>query len=231
MTYELEPQIIVVDKPAGVTSHDVVAFWRRELRPLQSERLLVGHCGTLDPMATGLLLIVVGRAVKAQETFLRHDKMYNATIQLGTATDTGDADGAITHTVAVPKLTRNAIQHAATTLCGTHVQPVPLYAAAKVQGRKLYEYARKNIEPPWRPIRYSTISTFAVHNYDATSQTITCTIACNAGTYIRSVAEILAEKLSTVGHLTALRRTTIGSWQINDVLPINLDIQSRSPQV
>ena len=228
---ELEPTLICIDKPSGVTSHDVVAFWRRELRPLQDSRLLVGHCGTLDPLATGLLLIVVGKAVKAQDVFLHHDKSYRATIALGAETDTGDADGTVTATQDVPQLTRAQIQTAAATLCGTHIQPVPLYAAAKVNGRKLYEYARAKQDPPWRPIRYSTITHFDITSYDPQTHTITCDIDCNAGTYIRSVAQQLAEKLGTVGHLSALARTAIGEWTLADALPLSPDILSRSPQV
>ena len=227
---ELEPTLICVAKPSGVTSHDVVAFWRRELRPLQDSRLLVGHCGTLDPLATGLLLIVVGKAVKAQDLFLHHDKSYRATILLGTETDTGDADGTVTAMKDVPQLTRAQIQTAAATLCGTHVQPVPLYAAAKVNGRKLYEYARAKQDPPWRPIRYSTITRFAITDYNKTTRAINCEIDCNAGTYIRSVANQLAEKLGTVGHLTALTRTAIGEWTLTDALPLSPDILSRSPR-
>lgn len=227
---ELEPTLICVNKPSGVTSHDVVAFWRRELRPLQESRLLVGHCGTLDPLATGLLLIVVGRAVKAQDVFLHHDKSYRATIMLGTETDTGDADGTVTETQAVPSLTKDQIQTAATSLCGTHVQPVPLYAAAKVNGRKLYEYARAGQEPPWRPLRYSTITRFTIISYDPQTYTLVCTIDCNAGTYIRSVAQQLAAHLSTVGHLTALERTAVGEWTLADALPFTPDTLLRSRQ-
>lgn len=218
----LEPNLILVDKPAGVTSHDVVDWWRRELRPLHDGKLLVGHCGTLDPMATGLLIILVGPAVKAQSVFLHHDKEYEATIELGAATDTGDADGTVTKTHPVPALTRAQIQASADQLRGTHVQPVPLYAAAKVKGRKLYEYARRGEEPPWRPIRYSTITTFVITDYDAATGTISCTIECSAGTYIRSVATILAEKLGTVGHLTTLRRTRIDVWRVEDALTPNI---------
>lgn len=227
---ELEPTLICVNKPSGVTSHDVVAFWRRELRPLQDSRLLVGHCGTLDPLATGLLLIVVGKGVKAQSIFLHHDKSYSATILLGSETDTGDADGVITATQDVPQLTHQQIQNAATLLCGTHVQPVPLYAAAKVNGRKLYEYARAGQEPPWRPVRYSTITRFDITSYDPHTHTITCTIDCNAGTYIRSVAQQLAASLATIGHLTALERTAVGEWTLADALPLTPDILSRSPR-
>lgn len=225
----LEPQIILIDKPSGVTSHDVVAFWRGQLRPLHDGRLLVGHCGTLDPIATGLLIVVVAGAVKAQSVFLHHAKQYEAAIQLGTLTDTGDVQGVVTASAAVPKLTLKQIKTAANTLLGTHVHPVPMYAAAKVKGKKLYEYARLNQEPPWRPIRYSTITLFQIDHYDVNSHTITCTIACSAGTYIRSVAVMLAERLGCVGHLTALRRTAIGQWRVEDALPLSPDIRLRSP--
>jgi len=160
---------------------------------------------------------------------LHHDKQYTATIQLGAATDTGDTEGEVSKTAAVPPLTLAQIQQTANTLLGTHVQPVPLYAAAKVNGKKLYEYARHNQDPPWRPIRYSTITTFTVNSFNPTGQTIDCTISCNAGTYIRSVATMLADKLGTVGHLTALRRISIERWRVDDALPLTQHIPLRSP--
>ena len=212
---EIEPALILVDKPVGVTSHDVVDEIRRDLRPLNAGRLLVGHCGTLDPMASGLLIVLVGQAVKVQADFLRKDKEYTAVIQLGIATDTGDKEGKMTKQAAVSTITPADLERVKSRVIGTRVQPVPLYAAAKVAGRKLYEYARANQEPPWRPIRYSTVKELVWGDYNKNNQTLAFSLTCNAGTYVRSVAELIAAELGTVGHLIALRRTASGEWRLN----------------
>lgn len=220
-TNELEPQVILVNKPAKITSHDVVYFWRKELRGLQTKRLLIGHAGTLDPFATGILIILVGKATKAQTEFMHQNKQYEATIQLGVQTDTGDLDGKVIKKEAAPKLKINAIKEVFNLLTGQQVQPVPLYAAAKVKGKKLYEYARKGEEPPFRPIRVVTIKNLEVIKYDPAKSQLTIKVDCSAGTYIRALAEKIAEQLNTVGHLIALCRTESGNFKISDCLNID----------
>lgn len=213
----LEPQIILVDKPAGVTSHDLVAFWRRELRPLDdSRRLLVGHAGTLDPFATGLMIILIGEAVKAQSDFLGSDKRYRATILLGTATETGDLEGRVIATAPIPQITDQQVRDLFADWPSPFTQAVPAYAAAKVDGRKLYEYARRGESPSRWPIRIARATDWTL---DAlTADQITFTVTVTAGCYIRSLAEQIATKLGTVGHLNALRRLRSGPFSIDDSL-------------
>ena len=218
----LEPQLILVDKPAGVTSHDVVAFLRREFRSLDEsgKRLLIGHSGTLDPFATGLMIILVGPAVKAQSEFLGSAKRYQATLQLGQATDTGDLDGQITTNQAVPPVTTEQIEKMFANWPSPFTQAVPAYAAAKIDGRKLYQYARQGQTPSRWPIRVARANDWQLNSLK--DNEITFTVTVTAGCYIRSLAEAIAHRLGTVGHLTALRRLSSGSLSVDDALPIDL---------
>lgn len=215
--------MILVDKPAGVTSHDLVAFWRRELRPLDSGgRLLVGHAGTLDPFATGLMIIIIGDAVKAQSEFLGSPKRYQATILLGAATATGDPEGPVTTTAPIPTLTKKQLAGLFATWPSPFTQAVPAYAAAKVDGRKLYEYARRGESPSRWPIRIARATDWMLD--ELTADQITFSVTVTAGCYIRSLAEQIATKLGTVGHLVALRRLMSGSHSVTDAIPLPKDI-------
>ena len=217
---QLEPQIILVDKPAGVTSHDVVAFWRRELRPLHEGKLLVGHAGTLDPFATGLLVILVGDAVKAQSEFLGSAKRYQATLHLGQATDTGDLDGVVTNEQPVPATTTEAIETIFSEWPSPFTQAVPAYAAAKIDGRQLYKYARAGQTPSRWPIRVCRATDWELHELNNNDLTFSVTVT--AGCYIRSLAEQIAARLGTVGHLTSLRRLASGYLSVEDTISVDL---------
>lgn len=220
MSASLEPQILLIDKPAGVTSHDVVGFLRRELRPLDEsgKRLLVGHAGTLDPFATGLLIILVGAAAKAQAEFLGSDKRYQATIKLGTATDTGDLEGTVTAEAPIPPITKEQIERLFADWPSPFTQAVPAYAAAKIDGRKLYQYARSGQTPSRWPIRIGRAHDWSLDKIEP--DTITFSVTVTAGCYIRSLGEQIAQQLGTVGHLTALRRLSSGSFSAQDALTL-----------
>lgn len=217
---QLEPQIILVDKPTGVTSHDVVGFWRRELRPLHDGKLLVGHAGTLDPFATGLLIILVGDAVKAQSEFLGSAKRYQATIQFGQATDTGDLEGSVTKESPIPNLTSGQITDLFAAWPSPFTQAVPAYAAAKIDGRPLYKYARAGQSPSRWPIRVCRATDWTLD--DLAPDSLTFSVTVTAGCYIRTLAEQIADRLGTVGHLVALRRLTSGSLTALDAIEIEL---------
>ncbi|MDO8471585.1 MAG: tRNA pseudouridine(55) synthase TruB [bacterium] len=218
----LEPQLVVINKPVGLTSHDVVDIIRRELRPWCAKRPLVGHAGTLDPFATGVLIILIGQATKTQSFFMNGLKTYRATIALGQATDTGDLTGKTTATKKVSPLTIKQITACLTKLVGLQVQAVPLYAAAKVDGKKLYEYARADQEPPRRPIRVITIKEIRLIDYESGSHELTFETICTSGTYIRALAEKIATHLGTVGHLKALCRLQSGDFSLTDTLEIDV---------
>ena len=204
--------LLLIDKPSGFTSSDIVAIARRALHTK-----CIGHSGTLDPMATGLLILLVQRqATRLQNQFLKLDKIYRATLQLGTDTDTWDADGIVVKNTSVPPLTLPQIQAAAQQLTGTVRQQIPPFSAKKIQGRKMYDLAREGT-----PVedRFNTVEIFAWDDFSFDGKdTLSFTLHCSCGTYVRSVARQLAKYLGTTGHLTALRRLSIGPFSVENAL-------------
>lgn len=202
-----EPEgVLLVDKPQGITSHDVVDSVRRLY---QTRR--VGHAGTLDPMATGLLIILVGKATKASQYLMSQEKEYLGESTLGAVTDSQDADGVIIETTPVPELTSEQIQAAMATMLGDQYQTPPMHSAKKVGGKKLYELARKGIEIEREP-RFIRINAFVLTSW--VSPKITFRIHCTKGTYIRTISHDLGRKLGPGAHLSALRRTLSGNLTI-----------------
>ncbi|MEJ5920986.1 tRNA pseudouridine(55) synthase TruB [Bifidobacterium thermophilum] len=217
--------LVIVDKPQGVTSHDVVAAVRSVLHCKR-----VGHAGTLDPMATGVLVIGFGHATRLLNYIVDHHKTYEATIRLGLRTTTEDAEG---ETIAWPvgerehvqaqvaALTREAIEHAiGTRLLGQISQVPSSYSAVKINGRHAYDLAREGQEVVLEP-RQVTIDGFdvlAVHEPDTAQGTrdIDVRVTCSAGTYIRALARDLGDILGVGGYLTRLRRTRVGAFDIED---------------
>ena len=187
--------ILIIDKPSGLTSHDVVNRVRRATKIRQ-----VGHAGTLDPMATGVLVVCVGQATRVSEYLLGHDKAYRATIRLGIETNTYDADGEIvaTHDVNVD---RAEVERALAQFVGEIQQVPPMYSAIKREGQKLYELARQGIEIE-RAARSVIVHSIELRDYQAPDATID--VQCSAGTYIRSIAHDLGTAL---GHGRALDRS------------------------
>jgi len=201
---------MLVDKPSGVTSHDVVDVVRRSLRTRK-----VGHAGTLDPMATGLLILGVGRATRLLRYLGDLSKSYAATGRLGEETDTLDADGQIVRSASVD-VSRAEIEGACAALVGDSLQTPPAYSAVKVGGRKLYEAARKGdaLEAPARRIR---VDVFEVSAFDG--RDVEVRITCSGGTYVRVLVADVGRALGCGAHLVRLRRTAIGPFRVEDARP------------
>lgn len=204
---------LVMDKPPGITSHDVVAVVRA-VTGLKK----VGHTGTLDPFATGVLPLALGGATRLIQFLDENEKIYDAVILLGSATDTGDPTGTVISELPVPNITRGEVERVFASFVGTRLQRPPKYSAVKVKGRPLYEYARKGqdvvVEP--RPIR---IDSMELLGFDLPR--IHVLIRCSRGTYARVIAEEVAEALGTVGHLEELRRDGSGPFRIEHALPMS----------
>jgi tRNA pseudouridine55 synthase len=202
--------LMLVDKPSGVTSHDVVDVVRRSLRTRK-----VGHAGTLDPMATGLLILGVGRATRLLRYLGDLSKSYAATGRLGEETDTLDADGRILRSASVD-VSRAEIEWACAALVGDSLQTPPAYSAVKVGGRKLYEAARKGdaLEAPARRIR---VDAFEVSAFDG--RDVEVRITCSGGTYVRVLVADVGRALGCGAHLVRLRRTAIGPFRVEDARP------------
>jgi tRNA pseudouridine55 synthase len=199
--------LIVIDKPSGMTSHDVV-FRVRTL--LSGEK--TGHCGTLDPDATGVLLVTVGRATRLFPYLSGHDKSYRGTIRFGFSTDTYDASGRPTSAASPTSPQKGAVLEAMTKLEGRISQLPPAYSALKKGGRPLYEFARRNVEVVLEP-RQVTVHRFVLESYappDADFE-----VKCSPGTYVRSLAHDLGSSLGCGAHLLRLRRTASGPFGLN----------------
>lgn len=205
--------LILVDKPPGPTSHDVVEGVRRILGGVR-----VGHAGTLDPAASGLLILLAGRATRQAARFSGLDKTYEGRVVLGIATDTADAEGKAVDEKPVPPLDEEAITAALSRFLGETRQTPPAYSAVKVGGRPAYWYARRGKKAPLaeRTIRIARLELAA---WRPSERAIDFRMDCSSGTYVRSWAEDLARALGTVGHLARLRRTRIGPFRVEEALP------------
>lgn len=199
-------------KPKGLTSHDVVARLRKITKVRQ-----IGHTGTLDPFATGVLPICIGKATRLIE-YLDDDKEYLATVQFGKNTATYDLEGEITATFD-KKVTEEDVKNTLKDFEGEISQIPPIYSAIKVNGKKLYDYARQGQDIEIKP-RKVTISKIELKEFDKTSQSAKITVACSKGTYIRSIAYDLGAKLGCGGYLTALERTKAGKFQVNTTIKL-----------
>jgi tRNA pseudouridine55 synthase len=203
---------LLIDKPAGPTSHDVVDAIRRRFGIKK-----VGHCGTLDPNATGLLIIVLGRGTKLSEKLMGDDKVYEGAVKFGEATDSYDADGEITETKPVPPLQLDQLNAAAATFVGDLMQTPPMVSAIKKGGVPLYKLARKGIEVAREP-RLIHIYQFCFTDYHEPLGRFK--IACTKGTYVRSLAHELGRKIGCGAHLAALRRTVSGKFDAAESTPL-----------
>jgi tRNA pseudouridine55 synthase len=203
---------ILIDKPAGPTSHDVVDAIRRTFGIKK-----VGHCGTLDPNATGLLVIVLGRGTKLSEKLMSDDKAYAGIIKFGETTDSYDADGELIAALPVPPLTLAQLNESAVGLVGDLMQKPPMVSAVKKAGVPLYKLARKGVEVEREP-RLIHIYKFQFTDYHEPLGTFQ--ISCTKGTYVRSLAHELGQKLGCGAHLAALRRTVSGKFDVSDARPL-----------
>jgi tRNA pseudouridine55 synthase len=211
-TDRMRPLAWLVDKPAGPTSHDVVRDIRRRL-PRGTK---VGHAGTLDPFATGLLVILAGRATRLADRVARREKSYLATVRLGARSETGDPEGPITPGSAVPG--HEAIYAAVAELAEVRRQRVPLYSAVHVDGRRLYEAARSG-ERPQTPERDIHIHRLAVVEITTDPPTVTLDVEVSKGTYVRQLSVDLGELLGCGAYCLALRRTAVGPLTVVDAVP------------
>jgi len=202
--------LVIVDKPGGLTSHDVVARIRR----LAGTRR-VGHAGTLDPMATGVLVVGVEKATRLLGYLTLTEKQYDATIRLGQSTSTDDAEGELTKTAEAKDVPPEAINKAIAELTGEIQQVPPAVSAIKVGGQRAYKLTRAGSAPELKP-RPVTVYEFTVTDIrpagDGDLTDVDATVRCSSGTYIRALARDLGDKLGTGGHLTALRRTRVGDY-------------------
>ena len=198
---------LLIDKPAGPTSHDIVDTVRQCYRIKK-----VGHCGTLDPAATGLLVLLLGRATKLSEKLMADDKVYVGSIKLGQTTNTYDADGETTETKLVPDLTLKMLQKAANDFLGDQMQLPPMVSAIKINGTPLHKLARKGLEVERRE-RFIHLYKFLISAYEPPIAWFK--IACTKGTYVRSLAHDFGRALGCGAHLAGLRRTTSGRFKVS----------------
>lgn len=201
---------ILIDKPAGPTSHDVVDAIRRQFNLKK-----VGHCGTLDPNATGLLIVVLGRGTKLSEKLMSDDKVYEGTVKFGETTDSYDANGELVSSLPVPPLTLEELNAAADEFIGDVMQTPPMVSAVKQGGVPLYKLARKGLEVEREP-RLIHIYTFRFSDYHEPRAVFR--IACTKGTYVRSLAHELGQKLGCGAHLSYLRRVTSGKFDVANAI-------------
>ena len=202
--------ILITNKPEGMSSFQMCSKVKREYGEKK-----VGHIGTLDPLASGVLPILIGKATKFSEFLVEHDKEYIAEIQLGMKTETGDREGKVIEEKPVRKYTSEEIKNALDSFLGKTMQIPPMYSALKQNGKKLYELARegKTVE---RKARQIIIDSIELISYDSNNNTISFKVNCSRGTYIRVLSEDIAEKLGTCGYMSHLIRTRVGNYYLED---------------
>jgi tRNA pseudouridine55 synthase len=208
--------VLLIDKPAGMTSFGVVARVRRVLSEQQGKKVKVGHTGTLDPFATGLMIIVVGKECKNAGQYSKLDKVYEATIQLGQTSTTGDPEGEIT-TISDRVPTRQEIDETVKQFIGEITQRPPIYSAIKINGERAYKLARKGetIEMPERQIIVYSLDGIE-YNYPE----LRVRVHVSSGTYIRTLAQDIGSQLGTGAYCTQLRRVKIADYSISDARPL-----------
>lgn len=203
--------ILIINKEKGCTSHDIVY----KVKKIFNEK--VGHTGTLDPLAEGVLPILIGKGTLCSKYLINHDKKYVVNLALGQKTETADLEGKIIEEKKIPdkSLTQNEIEKVLKSFIGKQQQMPPIYSAIKVNGKKLYEYARKgqNVEIKPREIEIYDIK---LMNIDAQKKQIQFEVFCGKGTYIRSLCKDIAEKLETVGYMESLKRIQVGDFKIEE---------------
>jgi tRNA pseudouridine55 synthase len=204
--------VLLVDKPAGLTSHDVVYRLRRKLAMQR-----IGHAGTLDPMATGLLVMLIGKATRISQYLISEDKVYEGEITLGVTTNSQDAEGEVMETRPVPPLTEAPVREAMNAFLGDQYQTPPMFSAVKIGGVPLYKKARQGEEVAREP-RFIRVAAFELLSFN--SPKLAFRLACSKGTYVRTIAHDLGQKLGCGAHLSALRRTVSGKFTIAQCTPL-----------
>lgn len=207
--------IIIINKPKNCTSHDIV----QKAKKVFGKK--VGHTGTLDPMATGVLPLLIGKGTLCSKYLINHDKIYEVQLTLGVKTDTADSEGSIIEEKKVPQgaFQKERIEEVLKTFLGKQEQMPPMYSAIKVKGKKLYEYARKGQEVEVKP-RLIEIYEIKLLKINQKEKQIEFQVACSKGTYIRSLCEDIAEKMGTVGYMSKLNRVQVGGFSIEQAISI-----------
>jgi tRNA pseudouridine55 synthase len=216
----LDGQILTFDKAYGITSFGLVAKVRWLItQKMRGRKIKVGHAGTLDPLATGVMVICTGRATKDIERLQTGVKEYEATLQLGATTPSFDLEHEVDATYPTAHITLEEIERILQTFVGEIMQVPPAFSACKVQGKRAYDLARKgeDVELRAKPLRIDEISLIA---HDLEKMQITIRVVCSKGTYIRALARDIGEALQSGAHLTALRRTRVGEYTIQDCLTL-----------
>lgn len=213
--------ILVVDKPKGITSHDVVDVVRRRFGMRR-----VGHAGTLDPMATGVLVMLLGRATKSAGTFLKDDKEYVATLFFGRSTDTQDATGKVLEKKDVNGLDIDTVRKALESFRGNMEQIPPMVSAKKYKGKKLYELARKGKTIPRKPC---PITIHEIELLEFAPPEVIFRVKCSKGTYVRTLCEDIGRSLGYPAHMSALKRTQSGRFSLKEARPLD-DINEKDIQ-
>ena len=204
--------LLIVDKPSGITSHDVVSFVRRKFKMKQ-----VGHAGTLDPLATGVLVILLGKSTKLFNKFSLFDKAYDATVRLGVRTDTADIEGKVLMTADCENVTKEQVAEVLEKFIGEIEQTPPMFSAVKYKGQKLYNLARKgvSVDRLSRKVRINSLRLM-----DFSLPQVTLSMDCSKGTYVRTLAEDVGNILGCGGCISQIRRTKVGPFTINDAVKL-----------
>lgn len=216
----MEEDILLIDKPAGMSSFGVVARVRRVLSKEAGKKVKVGHTGTLDPFAIGLLVLLIGKGTKRAGEFLKLDKEYEAELKLGYASSTGDTEGEIVQKVSeerVMAVTEEQVREVLDGLIGENMQKVPNFSAVKINGRRAYDLARKGIEVEM-PVRKVQIYDLKLLEFSEGKVKFWCRVS--SGTYIRTLGEEIGEKLGVFGYLTGLRRTRVGEFEVRNAVGV-----------
>ncbi len=203
--------LLLVSKPSGPTSYDLIR-WAKRAAP----GVKIGHCGTLDPMATGLMILLFGRATKSQDGLMSQPKTYRGTLRLGIQTDSGDITGGVIKESAVPPIMDAQWPAIASEMIGDHEQMPPMYSALKVNGTPLYKLARKGQTVERKP-RTISITQFEWLGHDGNEASFR--VRCSSGTYVRTLAEDIGHRLNTVATLAALEREQVGTYHVNAAVP------------
>ena len=220
----LDGKVLFIDKPLNWTSFDVVNKIRKSLRQnLGIQKIKVGHAGTLDPLATGLMIICTGRATKQIVQYQDLDKAYDARIRLGSTTPSFDLETLVDKTYPWEHITREMVEDVLAGLSGEQDQVPPAYSAKSIGGKRAYEMARKGKEVELRK-QHVTISRMEIISFDPPDLSIH--VECSKGTYIRSLARDLGRGLGSGGHLTALRRTRVGPYPLSKAVPLEIFLKN-----
>lgn len=215
----IDGQILTFDKPLGWTSFQLVGKVRWLLcRAIGRKKLKVGHAGTLDPLATGMMVICTGKATKRIEELQLGRKEYTATLQLGATTPSYDLEHEVDATFPTDHITEEAVREVLTRFTGEIEQVPPVFSACKVDGKRAYDLARKGKDVELKAKRI-TIDELELLRFDPETMQIDLRVRCSKGTYIRSLARDIGEALHSGAHLTALRRTQVGDYRVEDAFP------------